>query len=195
MDFPANLCRYLSTFLQMGLLCRKLLSVMLVLITVSCTQDLVVFQPRSAQGVEGGSIILNCSFDFKSKPKVGSYWWLKDQKVEIQNTTGEFRGRVKLTTDLDFILKKRADIEIRDLKHYDSGVYQCVVNIPGLLDTFGNGTELQVIKVQPQPVPKAPSLENSLVLVWLLLRGILCAFGMISLVLATRFYYEKTNPQ
>ncbi|XP_063148819.1 natural cytotoxicity triggering receptor 3-like [Candoia aspera] len=164
-----------------------------IILIVACTQDLVVFQPRSAEGTEGGSVTLNCSFDSKSTPKVGSYWWLKDQKVEVRNTTGEFKGRVKLTTDLDFILKKRANIEIRELRHYDSGIYQCVVNIPGLLDTFGSGTELRVIKTQPQPVPKASSLDDSLVLFWLLLRGILCAFGMTTLVLVTRLYYEKTS--
>ncbi|KAJ6653469.1 hypothetical protein lerEdw1_009223 [Lerista edwardsae] len=133
---------------------------------------------------------MRCSYSTRSEPKVGSYRWMKDSVVAVKNHTREFLGRVTLTSDQDFLSGRRADIEIQDLRHYDSGTYRCVVDIPGLPETTGNGTVLRVIK--PAAAPKAPRQEDYMNLVWLLLRAIFCAFGITTVALVTRLYYEKT---
>uniref|UniRef100_A0ACB8EFJ9 Uncharacterized protein n=1 Tax=Sphaerodactylus townsendi TaxID=933632 RepID=A0ACB8EFJ9_9SAUR len=111
---------------------------------VSVAQDPIVSQPSSAQGTEGDSITLRCSYNFFSKLKVGSYEWVKNPGLEVKNTSPEFMGRVNCTSDQGFLLEKRADIEIKDLRLYDSGTYRCVVNFHGLQEFSGNGTDLQV---------------------------------------------------
>uniref|UniRef100_A0ACB8EGK5 Uncharacterized protein n=1 Tax=Sphaerodactylus townsendi TaxID=933632 RepID=A0ACB8EGK5_9SAUR len=123
-------------------------------VLVSQAQDLLVSQPSSAQGTEGGSVTLRCSFSSTSKLKVGSYQWVKDPGVVVKNTTPEFMGRVICTSDQLFLSDRRADLEIRDLRHYDSGIYRCEVNIHGLQEAAGNGTELQVVKGADQNVNK-----------------------------------------
>nr|XP_028573448.1 natural cytotoxicity triggering receptor 3-like [Podarcis muralis] len=109
-------------------------------------EPLMVSQPSSAEGAEGGSVTLTCSYNSTSEPKVGSFRWVKEPGVEVRKTTREFMGRVSPTSEQAFLLERRADIEIRDLRHYDSGVYRCVVKIPGFQETSGNGTELRVLK-------------------------------------------------
>ncbi|XP_066469208.1 natural cytotoxicity triggering receptor 3 [Tiliqua scincoides] len=157
---------------------------------VSQGQGLVVSQPSFAKGIEGSSITMHCSYNITREPKVGSYRWMKDSVTEVKNYTREFLGRVTITSHEDFILRRRADIKIQDLRHYDSGTYQCIVEIPGLPETTGNGTELLVIK------PGAAShQEDYMILVWLLLRAICCAFGITTVALVTRLYYEKTIPE
>ncbi|XP_077187322.1 natural cytotoxicity triggering receptor 3-like [Paroedura picta] len=129
-------------------------------------QDLVVSQPSLAQGTEGGSITLRCSYLLPSEPKVGSYQWVKYPGLVVKNTSQEFTGRVNCTSDQGFLSEKRADIEIRDLRLNDSGLYHCVVNIHGLQETSGNGTGLQVttagelMEIQDVPVPQEPKWES-----------------------------------
>ncbi|XP_060094690.1 natural cytotoxicity triggering receptor 3-like [Heteronotia binoei] len=123
------------------------LSYLITILIVSRAQELVVSQPRSAQGTEGRSITLRCSYNYISKPKVGSYQWVKDPGlVVVKNSTPEFTGRVNCTSDHHFLLDQRADLEIRDLRHYDSGIYRCVVSLYGVQEASGNGTKLQVMK-------------------------------------------------
>ncbi|KAL8213125.1 UNVERIFIED_CONTAM: hypothetical protein K2H54_060859 [Gekko kuhli] len=125
---------------------RKILLLMLALIRVSRPQDLMVSQPSSAEGTEGGSVTLTCSYKSTSESKVGSYWWVKDPGLVVKSTSQEFTGRVNCTSDQGFLLEKRADIEIQNLRLNDSGMYRCVVNIHGLQETSGKGTKLQVMK-------------------------------------------------
>ncbi|XP_061478106.1 natural cytotoxicity triggering receptor 3 [Rhineura floridana] len=180
---------------QTGLMDLKTLHLMFILISVSHAQQrIVVSQPSSAEGTEGGSITLHCSYNSTSKITVGSYRWVKDPSVTVRNTTQEFLGRVNLTSDQGFLLERRADIEIQDLRHYDSGMYRCVVNIPGLGVTTGNGTELCVVK-EGLKGTKVVLQGDIMVLIWLLLRAVLCTFGITTTALVTRLYYEKTIPQ
>uniref|UniRef100_A0ACB8EG43 Uncharacterized protein n=1 Tax=Sphaerodactylus townsendi TaxID=933632 RepID=A0ACB8EG43_9SAUR len=115
-------------------------------LTVSRAQDLEVFQPSSAEGTEGSSVILRCSYNTTSDIMIRSYWWVKDAGLVVKNATQEFTGRVNCPPGQDFLLAKRAYIEIRNLRLNDSGMYRCVVNIHGLQEASGKGTELQVIK-------------------------------------------------
>ncbi|XP_060094691.1 polymeric immunoglobulin receptor-like [Heteronotia binoei] len=128
----------------------------------SGAQGLVVSQPRFAQGIEGGSVTLRCSYNSANEPKVGNYHWVKNQSLLVKNITPEFMGRVNGTSDQHFLLERRADIEIRHLKHNDSGMYLCVVGIHGLQETSGNGTELQVLdREDPPTLGNGPNLFNS----------------------------------
>lgn len=90
-------------------------------------------------------IMLECSYKSSSKPKVGSYYWLKDTNLPVKNNTQEFLGRVTVTLDEGF-LEGRADVVIQDLRLNDSGIYRFMVNIPGLPEASGKGIELQVLK-------------------------------------------------
>ncbi|XP_032997841.1 natural cytotoxicity triggering receptor 3-like [Lacerta agilis] len=148
----------------------------------------MVSQPSSAEGTEGGSVTLHCSYNSTSEPKVGSFRWVKEPGVEVRKTTREFMGRVSPTSEQGFLLERRADIEIRDLRHYDSGVYRCMVKIPGFQETSGNGTELRVLKEDLKGSNSAPQ-GDTMVLIWLLLRAVLCAFGITTTALVTRLYY------
>lgn len=121
----------------------------IIILVISLAQNLMVSQPSYAQGAEGGSITLHCSYYLPFKPKVGSYQWMKYPSLVVKNTSQEFMGRVKCTSDQGFLSDKRADIEIRDLRLNDSGMYHCVVNIYSAWETSGNGTELQVTRADP----------------------------------------------
>ncbi|XP_077187347.1 natural cytotoxicity triggering receptor 3-like [Paroedura picta] len=171
----------------------KTFPLMCALFAVSQAQDLVVTQPISAQGTEGGSVILPCSYHTTSKPKVGSYQWVKDPGLAVRKSTPEFMGRVNCTSDQHFLLDRRADLEIRDLRHYDSGIYRCVVNIHGLQEALGNGTELQVVKAAVGPIDVETG--DSLVLLWLFLRGFLYTLGITAVALLTHLHYKKTISQ
>lgn len=116
-------------------------------LTVSWAQDLVVFQPSSVHGMEGSSVILRCSYNVTSVPKIGSYQWVKDPFLVVKNSSKELTERANFISDQDFLLMRKADLEIRDLKPSDSGLYRCVVNIHSLPETSGKGTELQVIRI------------------------------------------------
>ncbi|KAL8213163.1 UNVERIFIED_CONTAM: hypothetical protein K2H54_061082 [Gekko kuhli] len=124
----------------------KMAQLMFALVTVSQAQNLMVSQPSSVQGTEGSSVTLRCSYSSTSEPKVGSYQWVKDPGLEIKNSSQEFTGRVNYISDQDFLLMRKADLEIRDLRPSDSGLYRCVVSIHGLQEASGKGTELQVIR-------------------------------------------------
>nr|XP_028576895.1 natural cytotoxicity triggering receptor 3-like [Podarcis muralis] len=179
----------------MGLMDLKAVHLMLTLITASQAQEpLMVSQPSSAEGTEGGSVTLTCSYNSTSEPKVGSFRWVKEPGVEVRKTTREFMGRVSPTSEQAFLLGRRADIEIWDLRHYDSGVYRCVVKIPGFPETSGNGTELHVLREDLKGSNSAPQ-RDSMVLIWLLLRAVLCTFGITTTALVTRLYYGKRSPQ
>uniref|UniRef100_A0A670HY71 Natural cytotoxicity triggering receptor 3 n=1 Tax=Podarcis muralis TaxID=64176 RepID=A0A670HY71_PODMU len=142
----------------------------------------MVSQPSSAEGAEGGSVTLTCSYNSTSEPKVGSFRWVKEPGVEVRKTTREFMGRVSPTSEQAFLLERRADIEIRDLRHYDSGVYRCVVKIPGFQETSGNGTELRVLKAAKGD-PKKPD-ENSThsIALWAGLSSALAVFVVSPLI-------------
>ncbi|XP_060094692.1 natural cytotoxicity triggering receptor 3-like [Heteronotia binoei] len=166
----------------------------LTILIVSQAQDLVVSQPSSAQGIEGSSVTLRCSYNYTSKPKVGSYQWVKDPGlVVVKNSTPEFMGRLNCTSDLRFLLDQRADLELQDLRHYDSGIYRCVVSIYGVQEASGNGTKLQVMKAATGPGDV--QLGDNMVLVWLILRGFLYTLGIAVVALLTHLHYRKTISQ
>uniref|UniRef100_A0A8C8RD88 Natural cytotoxicity triggering receptor 3 n=1 Tax=Pelusios castaneus TaxID=367368 RepID=A0A8C8RD88_9SAUR len=115
----------------------------------SWAQDLWVSQPSFVQGTEGSSIILPCSYNSSRVPRLGSYLWVKEvegARLEVSNGTQEFRGRVSRALDRSFLQERRADVEIRELRLYDSGTYRCLVKIPSLGEGVGNGTWLRVVK-------------------------------------------------
>lgn len=85
-------------------------------------QDLMVSQPGLTEATEGESAMLRCSYNSTSYPEVGSYRWEKDPgEVAVKNTTQEFMDRLIAVKDQDFLQDRKADIEIKDLRHYDSG--------------------------------------------------------------------------
>ncbi|XP_074927571.1 natural cytotoxicity triggering receptor 3 [Chelonoidis abingdonii] len=115
----------------------------------SWAQDLWVSQPSSMQGTEGGSVTLPCSYNSTREPRLGSYTWVKEvagARLELSDGTQEFGGRVSRAGDRSFLRERRADVELRDLRPYDSGTYRCLVKIPTLGEGAGNGTWLQVLK-------------------------------------------------
>uniref|UniRef100_A0A8D0CDB2 Natural cytotoxicity triggering receptor 3 n=1 Tax=Salvator merianae TaxID=96440 RepID=A0A8D0CDB2_SALMN len=103
--------------------------VLVLILLVSWAQPLIVSQPSSAEGTEGGTVTLHCSFNSTSMPKAGSYRWVKDSGVEVKNTTQEFMGRVTPISDEDFLSERRANVEIRDLRRYDAGMYCCFISV------------------------------------------------------------------
>ncbi|XP_077688948.1 natural cytotoxicity triggering receptor 3-like [Eretmochelys imbricata] len=137
----------------------------------SWAQGLWVSQPSSVQGTEGSSVTLPCTYNSTQKPRLGSYTWVKEvagTRLELSNETQEFRGRVSRARDRSFLRERRANVELRDLRPYDTGTYRCLVKIPTVGAGAGNGTWLQVLKpdrreVGPQteaPV-QAPAPELS----------------------------------
>ncbi|XP_053871134.1 natural cytotoxicity triggering receptor 3 [Malaclemys terrapin pileata] len=124
----------------------------------SWAQDLWVSQPGSVQGTEGGSVTLPCSYNSTREPRLGSYTWVKEvagARLELSDGTQEFRGRVSRAQDQSFLRERRADVELRELRPYDTGTYRCLVKIPTLGEGAGNGTWLQVLKAGP---PSSPPL-------------------------------------
>nr|XP_020666805.1 natural cytotoxicity triggering receptor 3-like [Pogona vitticeps] len=171
----------------------RTLHLMFILISGVWAQDLVVSQPGSTEATEGESVLLRCSYNSTSRPKVGSYWWVKDPgQLAVRNTTQEFMGRVIAVKDRAFLVDWKADIWINDLRHYDSGLYRCAVKLPGFREAFGNGTQLRVVK--PSTGISAPP-DNYMVLIWILLRGLFYAFGIGAVALGTCLYFEKTTQQ
>uniref|UniRef100_A0A8C0G8Q3 Natural cytotoxicity triggering receptor 3 n=1 Tax=Chelonoidis abingdonii TaxID=106734 RepID=A0A8C0G8Q3_CHEAB len=128
----------------------------------SWAQDLWVSQPSSMQGTEGGSVTLPCSYNSTREPRLGSYTWVKEvagARLELSDGTQEFGGRVSRAGDRSFLRERRADVELRDLRPYDSGTYRCLVKIPTLGEGAGNGTWLQVLKAGESGQPRAPGFS------------------------------------
>ncbi|XP_026502865.1 natural cytotoxicity triggering receptor 3-like [Terrapene carolina triunguis] len=161
----------------------------LALIAGSWAQDLWVSQPGSVQGTEGGSVTLPCSYNSTREPRLGSYTWVKEvagARLELSDGTQEFRGRVSRAQDRSFLRERRADVELRDLRPYDTGTYRCLVKIPTLGEGAGNGTWLQVLKAEPTDVK-----PDGFVLLWLFLRGLICTFGLAAGALGTSLCYQR----
>uniref|UniRef100_A0A8C8VFC3 Natural cytotoxicity triggering receptor 3 n=1 Tax=Pelusios castaneus TaxID=367368 RepID=A0A8C8VFC3_9SAUR len=142
-----------------------------------------VSQPSFVQGTEGSSVTLPCSYNSSRVPRLGSYLWVKEVEgawLEVSNGTQEFRGRVSRALDRSFLQERRADVEIQELRVYDSGTYRCLVKIPSLGEGVGNGTWLQVVKAGE---------------LWgkpgLLVRGLICTFGLAIVALGTSLYYQR----
>ncbi|XP_074873758.1 uncharacterized protein LOC142025127 [Carettochelys insculpta] len=122
-------------------------------------QGLWVSQPSWAQGPEGGSVTLRCSYHSPRAPQLGSYAWEKEVGgawLEVSDGHPEFRGRVRRTGERSFLQERRADLELHHLRPYDNGTYRCLVNIPLVGQGVGNGTWLQVLPAAPPPAPTSP---------------------------------------
>uniref|UniRef100_A0A8C3FBA4 Natural cytotoxicity triggering receptor 3 n=1 Tax=Chrysemys picta bellii TaxID=8478 RepID=A0A8C3FBA4_CHRPI len=126
------------------------------------TLDLWVSQPGSVQGTEGGSVTLPCFYNSTREPRLGSYTWVKEvagARLELSDGTQEFRGRVSRAQDQSFLRERRADVELRELRPYDTGTYRCLVKIPTLGEGAGNGTWLQVLKAGESGQPRTPGFS------------------------------------
>ncbi|XP_074873805.1 natural cytotoxicity triggering receptor 3-like [Carettochelys insculpta] len=162
----------------------------LTLVAGCWAQGLWVSQPSWAQGPEGGSVTLRCSYHSPRAPRLGSYAWEKEVGgawLEVSDGRPEFRGRVRRTGERSFLQERRADLELHHLRPYDNGTYRCLVNIPLVGQAVGNGTWLQVL-------PAVPALDVSsdkLILLWLFLRGLVCTFGLITSALGAALFYQR----
>ncbi|XP_037770255.1 natural cytotoxicity triggering receptor 3 [Chelonia mydas] len=164
----------------------------LALIAGCWAQGLWVSQPSSVQGTEGGSVTLPCAYNSTREPRLGSYTWVKEvagARLELSDGTQEFRGRVSWARDRSFLRERRADVELRDLRPYDTGTYRCLVKIPTVGEGAGNGTWLQVLK----PARSGPTdvKPDRFVLLWLFLRGLICIFGLAAGAMGTSLLYQR----
>ncbi|XP_043353191.1 natural cytotoxicity triggering receptor 3 [Dermochelys coriacea] len=164
----------------------------LALIAGCQVQGLWVSQLSSVQGTEGGSVTLPCTYNSTREPRLGSYTWVKEvagAQLELSDRTQEFRGRVSRARDWSFLRERRADVELRDLRPYDTGTYRCLVKIPTVGEGAGNGTWLQVLK----PAHSVPTdgKPDQFVLLWLFLRGLICTFSLAAGALGTSLFYQR----
>uniref|UniRef100_A0A4W3K8J6 Ig-like domain-containing protein n=1 Tax=Callorhinchus milii TaxID=7868 RepID=A0A4W3K8J6_CALMI len=91
--------------------------------------------PESTAGLEGESVILDCSFSYPDPPnKPYTIWgqWFKgnpcNERAEKIYESNESNNRIKLTGNLT---KKNCSIEISDLRKTDTGHYCFRFEIPG----------------------------------------------------------------
>ncbi|XP_067865098.1 natural cytotoxicity triggering receptor 3-like [Heterodontus francisci] len=105
----------------------------------------VIQTPPFISATEGQSVILNCTYEGPSG--VGVFKWFKNTEdgAEVTDQAVEYSGRITRASADDFKGKRDASINITDLRHYDSGIYYCKVELMGFQEKQGQGTTLNVV--------------------------------------------------
>ncbi|XP_067865368.1 signal-regulatory protein beta-2-like isoform X8 [Heterodontus francisci] len=106
----------------------------------------VIQTPSFINATEGQSVILNCTYEGPSG--VGVFKWFKNTEdgAEVTDQAAEYSGRITRASADDFKGKRDASINIKDLRHYDSGKYYCKVELMGFQEQYGQGTTLNVMR-------------------------------------------------
>ncbi|XP_014381422.1 natural cytotoxicity triggering receptor 3 [Alligator sinensis] len=164
-------------------LCRTMAGLLLCYLLAtssgSWSQELRVSQPGWAQGLEGGSVTLPCSYNTSVQgPQVGSYRWEKEPGLKVAPGVLPFQGRLGMPEARVFLEEGRADLEIHDLRHYDAGTYHCLVTLHGAPEVAGNGTRLHV----DRPGTGTSQTMNSWL--WGAMGAGLGAMGLVSVIAA-----------
>ncbi|XP_051899859.1 natural cytotoxicity triggering receptor 3-like [Pristis pectinata] len=108
------------------------------------TEIKVAQTPSSVSATQGGSVLLNCTFEVISS-SVGKFGWRRPSlNLEISDQIPFYRDSV-VRSGQKLFAQKTAFIEIKDLAKFDSDLYVCEVEIRGVGKGKGNGTELIVI--------------------------------------------------
>uniref|UniRef100_A0A8C5QI76 Natural cytotoxicity triggering receptor 3 n=1 Tax=Leptobrachium leishanense TaxID=445787 RepID=A0A8C5QI76_9ANUR len=111
---------------------------------------LIVSQSRMVNAREGDSVTLECNYTINSSINVtiGWYKWYRHllHGDEVSNTTGDYKGRVSMTSPSDFTEKASANIILHNVSITDTGMYVCEINITDIISGHGtgNGTFLGV---------------------------------------------------
>ncbi|XP_067865363.1 natural cytotoxicity triggering receptor 3-like isoform X3 [Heterodontus francisci] len=121
----------------------------------------VIQTPSFINATEGQSVILNCTYEGPSG--VGVFKWFKNTEdgAEVTDQAAEYSGRITRASADDFKGKRDASINIKDLRHYDSGKYYCKVELMGFQEQYGQGTTLNVMRkllVEPSTEKSSESL-------------------------------------
>ncbi|XP_078502078.1 uncharacterized protein LOC144756290 [Lissotriton helveticus] len=133
----------------MSFLCLLL---MLVAMSETSLQNVIVSQPRYTTVTAGDAATLQCSFSSSEKTSVSVYKWFfidpsSSSMTEVTNSSEQFSGRVFLPDHATFTSQQKADIEIHNVQQNDAGTYICEVELfPSNTKRRGNGAWLLLLE-------------------------------------------------
>ncbi|XP_078502136.1 natural cytotoxicity triggering receptor 3-like [Lissotriton helveticus] len=167
--------------------------VLCVLSLLSSAKSLSVIQPSATHANIGSSVTLECMYSTSSGSTLGQYQWYKDNVSDnkVSSESREFWGRVYRPAKRSFQEEQKADIELRDVRSYDAGIYICEVELLAEGKARGNGTRLHV---SANVTDGAANGGTQSVVFVLLLRAVCYAFGLILSALASIIYYWHKEP-
>ncbi|XP_074045229.1 natural cytotoxicity triggering receptor 3 [Macrotis lagotis] len=119
------------------------------------SSSLSVFQPPRIQVQKGGSVSLSCLFSISHKGSAIDFTtWYNDVATldrEVNNKTLVFRGRLVFSDQAQFLWDQMVELQIRDIRIYNAGLYLCKMDVLGLGIGTGEGTKLVVKEGSPWP--------------------------------------------
>uniref|UniRef100_A0A803JBN2 Natural cytotoxicity triggering receptor 3 n=1 Tax=Xenopus tropicalis TaxID=8364 RepID=A0A803JBN2_XENTR len=113
-------------------------------------QAIHVSQAPAVNTTEGSTVTLHCNYTFNitNSTSTGYYDWHRHvyDGPEVSGNNAEFKGRISKVNNEDFMTRRRADIELKEVMISDTGMYICNVILlaTGIISGHGNGTFLLV---------------------------------------------------
>ncbi|KAG8436224.1 hypothetical protein GDO86_007360, partial [Hymenochirus boettgeri] len=115
----------------------------------SLSQMIHVYQVPEVTSSEGSTVTLHCNYTATNVVNnIGWFTWYRHAVggPVVSNNNKDFIGRVSVTTQLDFINKRSANIQLHIVNITDTGMYICQISL--LFNQpekgHGNGTFLNV---------------------------------------------------
>ncbi|KAG8436228.1 hypothetical protein GDO86_007363 [Hymenochirus boettgeri] len=98
----------------------------------SLSQMVHVYQVPEVTSSEGSTVTLHCNYTATNVVNnIGWFTWYRHAVggPVVSNDSKDFIGRVSVTTQLDFINKRSANIQLHKVNIIDTGMYICEISL------------------------------------------------------------------
>ncbi|XP_032632905.1 tyrosine-protein phosphatase non-receptor type substrate 1-like isoform X1 [Chelonoidis abingdonii] len=102
-------------------------------------------EPRSLHATAGENVTLSCTFWNRNSSRAKIIWLRgSGEDLELDSNHPVYQGRLRVSR-MDEHRQGKATLTLAELQEWDSGLYQCCIELDGGETGMGGGTELRVM--------------------------------------------------